>query len=177
MEDLLEEAKEGNTYAFKQLIESIANDLYRVARTRLNNDDDINDAIQNTMIITYKNIKRKKDIQFIKPWIMHVLINECNKIYNTNKKHNVIYNELVRTFDLVSPDTSIQDACDKLSFEKWIEKLDYKERLIITLYYNSDYSCEQIATILKMNYNTVKSKLLRAKGKLKKFYEEEMENG
>ena len=58
MNSLIKKVQSGDELAFKQLTLSIENDLYRVARTRLSNDDDIKDAIQNTMIIIYEKAKR-----------------------------------------------------------------------------------------------------------------------
>ena len=108
--------------------------------------------------------------------MIHVLINECNKIYNLNKKHTFIWNKLSKNTDINSFDSSIQNVNDKINFESLIKKLNYKDQLIITLYYNSNYSCEQISKILKINRNTVKSKLLRARQKLKNIYEEGKNN-
>lgn len=176
MKDLIEKAQKGDELAFKQLTEIIIKDLYRIAKTRLNNEDDINDAIQNTMIITYKNIKKQKDIEFFKTWMIRVLINECNKIYNSNKRHIFIKNRITENPKINYFDTSIQEINDKLGFENLIKKLSYNEQIIITLYYNSDYSCEKISKILKMKKNTVKSIVLRARKKLKNFYEEENNN-
>lgn len=59
MEELIKKIQTGNELAFKKLTQNIENDLYRIAKTRLIDDDDINDAIQNTMLITYKNSKIK----------------------------------------------------------------------------------------------------------------------
>lgn len=171
LKDLIEKAKSGNELAFKQLIESIIKDLYRIAYARLDDEDDINDAIQNTMIITYKNIKKQKNIEFFKTYTIRVLINECNKIYNSNKLHIFIKNKVSKNQASYLKD-SIESANDRLNFENMIKKLDYKEQLIITLFYNSNYSCKQIAKILKMNENTVKSKILRARKKIKDIYEE-----
>lgn len=176
MKDLIEKAQKGDELAFKQLTEAIIKDLYRIAKTRLNNEDDINDAIQNTMIITYKNIKRQTDIEFFKTWMIRVLINECNKIYNSNKKHIFIWNKIIANHEATYFDTSIQKINDKLGFETLIKKLSYNEQIIVTLYYNSNYSCEEISKILKMKKNTVKSILLRARKKLKNFYKGENNN-
>ena len=123
------------------------------------------------MIITYKNIKKQKDIKFFKTWIIHVLINECNKIYNSNKKHKFVWNKLIKISTEFSNEDSIQIVNDKINFEYLINKLEYKEKLIVTLYYNNDFSCEQISKILKMKKSTVKSILLRARKKIKNFYE------
>ena len=51
--DLIKKVQSGDELAFKQLTATIENDLYKIARTRLNNYEDIKDAVQNTMIIIY----------------------------------------------------------------------------------------------------------------------------
>ena len=46
MEELINQAKCGNEKAFIELIDSIKIDLYKIARTRLIVNDDIEDAVQ-----------------------------------------------------------------------------------------------------------------------------------
>ena len=58
MDDLINKAKNGDKTAFTYLIQDIQNDLYRIAKTRLSDDNDISDAIQETMINAYRNIKK-----------------------------------------------------------------------------------------------------------------------
>lgn len=173
MKNIIKKIQEGDEEAFKQLSQTIENDLYRVAKTRLKDDDDIKDAIQNTMVITYENAKKIRNIEYFKTWMIHVLINECNKIYNLNKRNNNLYNKVVSNVEFNSYDNSIQNVQDKINFDFIIEKLNYDERIVITLYYNSQFSCSQIAKILNTNSNTIKSRLRRSKEKLKKIYEEE----
>ena len=177
MNDLIKKVQLGDELAFKQLTLAIKNDLYRVAKTRLYSDDDIKDAIQNTMIITYKNANKIRNIEYFKTWMIHVLINECNKIYNSNKRNNELYNKVITDVDFNTFDNSIQDVQDKISFDSLIKKLNYDEKIVITLYYNSLFSCKQISEILKTNVNTIKSRLTRGKNKLKKYYEEVNFNG
>lgn len=172
MKELIRKIQNGDEDAFKQLVQSIENDLYRIAKTRLKNDDDVMDAIQNTMIYTYKHSKKIKNLEFFKTWIIRILINECNKIYNSNKKKDEIFNKMVNTNNFSSYDNPIQDINDKINFETLINRLNYDERIIIILHYNSQFSCSQIAEILKLNVNTVKSRLTRGTNKLKKLYEE-----
>lgn len=173
MEHIINKIQNGDEMAFKQLSQSIENDLYRVSKTRLSDEDDIRDAIQNTMIITYKNAKKIKNIECFKSWMMRVLINECNKIYNKNKKNNEIFNKIVVETGFEHYDNSIQNVQDKMSFEALIERLSYEERIVITLHYNSQFSCSQISKILKTNVNTIKSRLKRGVNKIKKYYKEE----
>ena len=172
MEDIIKRVQEGDEIAFKQLTQSIENDLYRVAKTRLSDDDDIKDAIQNTMIITYKNARKIKDINCFKTWMIHVLINECNKIYKKNKKNNEIFNKLIIDLGFENNEDTIQEINNKMSFDTLIEKLNYDEKIVLTLYYNSGLSYTQISKILKINVNTIKSRLTRSVNKLKRYYKE-----
>lgn len=170
MDELIKKSKEGDVDAFTQLIHSINNDLYRVAKSMLDCNDDISDAIQETMIIAYKKIKRLSDNSKFKSWIIKILINECNNIYRKRKKHSNICKIVKENSNLVIYDFENFDINSKIDFNLLIEHLNYEEKLIITLYYNSSYSCDEISKILNMNVNTVKSKLIRARNKLKKLY-------
>ena len=50
MESLIEKAKDGDQIAFTELMLQIKDELYKVAKIRLKNDDDVFDVIQETMI-------------------------------------------------------------------------------------------------------------------------------
>lgn len=171
MNDLIESAKKGDKEAFTCLIQTVQYDLYRIAQTRLNNDYDINDAIQNAMINAYKHIKKLKDDTMFKSWIIKILINECNKIYVSKKKKNELFYKLENNSDNKIEENPFNKVNSKIDFELILKKLNYKEKLIIALYYNSGYSCSEISDILNMKRNTVKSILTRAKEKIKKIYE------
>lgn len=171
MEELIIRSKNGDERAFTELILNMKNELYRIGKTRLNDDNDISDAIQETMINSYKHLRKLKDVTNFKSWIIKILINECNKIYKKKSKKEKLFEKIITEGNLSAIDNSINSINSKLDFELLIEKLNYEEKLIVTLYYNSKYSCNEIAEILHMNINTVKSKLTRAKEKVKKYYE------
>ena len=95
----------------------------------------------------------------------------------SNKKNSELYNKVITDIDFNTFDNSIQDVQDKMNFDSLIKKLNYDEKIVITLYYNSQFSCKQISEILNINVNTVKSRLTRGKNKLKKYYEEVNYNG
>lgn len=161
-ENLINKVINGNEEQFRKLFDELSPDLFRIAKVRLRENEDINDAIQNTMIITYQSIIKKKKINNLKAWIIKVLINECNKIYNLNQKHVSIYERLKEKTNYY------YESNENLDFENIIENLKYKDKLLITLYYGNRYTCEEISKILKMNNNTVKSKILRIREKIKK---------
>lgn len=73
-------AKQGDKEAFSELIHENKLSMYKVAKAMLGRECDVEDAIQNTIINSYKNIKNLKKEKFFKTWLIRILINECNKI-------------------------------------------------------------------------------------------------
>ena len=168
MEEIVLRAMQDDDAAYSELISIIQNDLYRVAQARLNNHEDVNDAIQQTVIYAYNSIKQLREPKYFKTWIIKILINECNKIYQQNYKKVNLFNRLLSknveqegTFD------DYTNIDEKVDFETILNKLNYDERICIVLFYNSGYSVLEIEDILHSNENTIRSRIARAKVKIK----------
>lgn len=71
MEELVQKAKENNNEAFTQLILNIEMDMYKIAKLRLHNENDIEDAIQETILEAFKSLKKLKKNEYFKTWIIH----------------------------------------------------------------------------------------------------------
>ena len=167
MDELILMAQAGDEEAFANMILYIKDDLYKIAKTRIANETDIEDAIQETMIETYKSIKKLNDPNKFKKWVIKILINKCNRIYRRKYKTDISIDEYnVETLKF----NNIIDVENKLNFYDIIKILNYEERLIIILYYMEDYSVKEIKNILKMNENTINTHLYRARQKIKKNY-------
>lgn len=54
----LKKTQNGDKDAFTLIILDMNDELYKIARNRLNNENDIFDAIQETMISSYKYIRK-----------------------------------------------------------------------------------------------------------------------
>ena len=170
MEELVEKAKNDDKRAFSELIMATEKELYLIAKSKLKSDDDIGDAIQETIYKSYINIKKLRDNSVFKTWIIKILINECNNIYKKKSKYSISYEDKEMEKYLVSNDES-----DNIEFEVLIKDLDSEEKLILTLYYCSKYTIKEISKIVKIKENTIKSKMARAKNKIRKQLEKEEE--
>lgn len=175
MKELIRKAKKGDEEAFTQIILHISDDLYKIARTRISNEEDIADAIQETMIETYKSIKKLKDEDKFKKWVIKILINKCNRIYRRKyKKCDLSIEEYnFENMNLNSID-NINQLESKINFFDIIKNLNYEERIIITLYYMEEYSVKEIKEIINMNENTINTHLYRARQKIRKCWEEKV---
>lgn len=167
MNELIEKSKNGDIEAYTELIKNIEKDLYRIARTRLNNNDDINDAIQNTMINIFQHIKKLRDTNLFKSWAIKILLNECKKIYKQNSKKERIVEKSVQYSSFNQINELTTDYNNFLYFENMLSNLESDEQLIFTLYYKDNYSCKDISKITNIKENTIKSKLARGRNKIK----------
>lgn len=171
LEELIIKAQKGDKEAFTEIILSIKNDLYKIAKIRINNNDDIEDIIQETMIEAYKCIKKLKEPKKFKQWTISILINRCNKFYT--KKYRDESNLEEFNFDTYKNINISNEIEDNLNFYYLISELKYEERIIALLYYMEKYTADEIADILKMNKNTIRTHLSRARQKLKNILDKE----
>ena len=69
-------AKRGDKEAFCNLIRLNKVAVYRVAKAILNKEEDIEDAVSESILKAYKNIQTLKDEAFFKTWLIRIVINE-----------------------------------------------------------------------------------------------------
>lgn len=172
MEDLVKAAKSGNKEAFTHLMILLEDDLYKIAKIRLKNDDDILEVVQETTISAFKSIKKLKEIKYFKTWLIRILISKSNDICRKNKRNSLIIsldevNENVRS--PVYP--NLEDTDTLLDFSFMCKNLKDDDRLIIILYYMEKFTDKEIGNILKLKESTVTTKRTRAKQKIKKILE------
>lgn len=157
--ETIKKAKQGDADKIGQIILENMQTLYRVAFGILKNDDEIYDAISATTVKVFENIHTLKKEEYVKTWIIRILINECYKICNKNKK--IIYLENVQQKNLVHNDTH-----EELEFKNLIRNLNDELKEIVILYYFEDFSIKEISKIIKIPEGTVKTRLSRARKKL-----------
>ncbi len=155
--DLVSKAKKGNEKAFTQLIEENLKSIYRVAKGILNNEEDIEDAIQNTILKAYSNIKTLRNEELFKTWLIKILINECNKIYNFNKKCISLEKVTEKQYN---------DKYENLDLRIAVDSLPEELKMVITLFYFEDLNISEISEIMGIPEGTVKSRLSREKDKI-----------
>lgn len=76
MEALVTAAKNGDKEAFVQLIRINKQSMYKAAWVYLRNEQDIADALQNTILSCYEKIQGLREVKYFKTWLMRILINE-----------------------------------------------------------------------------------------------------
>ena len=174
-EELVEKSQKHDELAFTKLIHSIENEMYRIAKIKLKKDDDVFEALQNTIILIYKNIKKLKDPKKFKTWAIRILINECLKIIKSNKKNInscIDYDENIGKIE-----NHFEKVEAEVDLNKLLKYLNEDEKIVILLYYGQQYKIREIVEILSESEGTIKSRISRAKTKIKNHMKEESKYG
>ena len=135
----------------------------------LKNDEDVADAIQDTILSCYENLKSLKQNRYFKTWMIRILINKCKDMIQ--KKKLVTYTDQM-------PETPFHE--EKYAAMEWIqalEPLDSKYRLVVLLYYMEGFGIREISDILDMKESTVKSRLYRGRKQIAEMYGYKVKEG
>ena len=92
MEQLVRKAKKHNKEAFEDLMQGQAQNMYKVAKAILKNDEDVLDAMQETALTCWEKIGTLKQDRYFKTWMTKVLINvEWDDFLNClDQKHRTV---------------------------------------------------------------------------------------
>lgn len=164
---LVKKAINGHAESFTELIKMHKTYLYKIAFSYVKDEQRALDILQECIYKSFLNIDKLKHPQFFKTWITKILINVA--ITYIKKERQVVYldNEVLDKPQAVS----IQIE-DKLDLYDAIDCLREKYKTVIILKYFNDMSIDEIASIMDIPSNTVKSHLKRAKDELREILKE-----
>lgn len=112
-----------------------------------------------------------KKSEKLKSWMTKTLINKCNDIIRKNKIYS--FNIEYENYEKYSASDEYENINKKIDILKFIETLNIQDKTIIVMYYSNNYTSKEISDILKINENTIKTKISRIKLKLKDFIMED----
>jgi RNA polymerase sigma-70 factor (ECF subfamily) len=163
IDNLVCRAKKRDPDAFTLLMDGQVQGMYKIAISILKNDEDAADAIQETILTCWEKLDTLKENRYFKTWMTRILINHCYTILKQNSK-SVCMEEL--------PETPTEFDSHDFEWQEALSTLNDNYRLIVVLYYAQGFKTKEIAGILKIPENTVRTRLDRARAQLEKYYKE-----
>lgn len=150
-----------DTDAFMELIEENTQSMYKTAWAILRNEENVADALQETIVKGFESLHTLRRPEFFKTWMMRILINNCLQIRKQRQR--------LLTFGDDLPEMPVEDSYDTDSgFKELLDMVDEADRLLLTLYYADEFKVSEIAELLEMNVNTVKTRLSKAREKIRR---------
>ena len=135
--------------------------LYRVAKTMLHQEQDCADAAQQAILRAWEQLDTLHSVRYFKTWLVRILINECRTILRRQKR--------IAPYDAAAAEAIPAPAAeDHSDLYAAITALDEKLRLPVELYYLEGFKTREIAVLLGVPENTVKTRLRTAREQLRK---------
>ena len=169
---LIDQAKKGDARAFKELIAAYQSDLYNVALYFTGDTHDASDLYQETWIKVFRNLAGYKYNRNFKAWLLKVLRNTYIDKFSRKRgrKEEVPMDEMAAgmTGDsrLRGPETEER----KQIIYRAVNSLPDEFRQTVILVDLQGLSYEDTAGIMNVSTGTVRSRLSRARKKLKEIF-------
>jgi RNA polymerase sigma-70 factor (ECF subfamily) len=167
--ELLRRIRQGDNEAFAELYNKYADYALRVAMAVTRNKMSAADAVQEAFIRAYRNMHTFNLDKAFEPWFYRILINECNRLLGKNSSIVLIDDFIENNIESSSQDEYNFEEYESLY--KAIESLEDNNRIPIILKYLRGFKESEIAEILGININTIKSRLFKGRRKLKNVIE------
>jgi RNA polymerase sigma-70 factor (ECF subfamily) len=153
----------GDKEAFRHFYEAYSEYAIRTASAITKNREMAKDAVQETFIRVYRQIDSYNPDFPLEPWFYRILTNECMRLLKKDSSYSKFEHP-----DLENEPTLAEESFDSLSdLYDLIQSLDDVQRIPLLLKYVKGFTEKEIAEILDLNLNTVKSRLFKGRKRLK----------
>lgn len=165
--------EEKEVYDIETLMRKYGNDVLRTAYMYVKDSHLAEDIFQDVFIKVNQKLSTFQGNSSIKTWIIRITINTCKDYIKSAWNQRVVpmseYQENILTSD--NDFTAVEKEEDNKIIRKMVMDLPDKYKDVLLLVYYQDMTISEAASVLKIAEGTAKSRLSRAKEKLKLYLE------
>lgn len=143
----------------RNAMESHGDAVYRLALCRLQNTADAEDVYQDVFLRLLDQGVVGWDDEHLKAWLIRATLNRCADLHRFRLRRPVL--SLDEVPDMARPEEQAAELWETVSH------LPKKLRMVVHLYYAEGYRTEEISALLGVPSATVRTRLRRARLKLK----------
>ena len=158
----IEECQNGETGAFRDLVERYQRQAIAHAVVILLNREDALDAVQDAFVDAFKAINSFDKARPFYPWFYVLLRNRCYKIRSRKRE-----TESIEGTEILAPNAGLSNE-ERVGLERALYSLPREDREIVTLKYLDGLSYQELAQQLQIPKGTVMSRLYHARRQLQK---------
>ncbi len=169
---IISKVLQGDHRAYSELVERHQDFVFTIAMKYMQNREDTEEIAQDVFVKAYRSLRDFGSQSKFSTWLFAITRNSCLTLLRTKKKKTVsldderIYVSAGNTgADYVTE--HIMQRSQSAMIKESIKLLDPEDALVLTLFYKSGQSLEEIGQIMGLTPNNVKVKLHRARKKLK----------
>ena len=173
---LIQRVLDGDDTAFSALVKKYQKPVHALAWRKVGDFHIAEDITQETFLKAYQRLSTLKEPQSFASWLYVITANHCNtwlrkKRLWTQSLENTSSAALERTTYsgyLIAENERVAMETKREVVKKLLAKLQESERTVITLYYLGEMNYEEISRFLGVSVGTVKTRIYRARQRLKK---------
>lgn len=146
---------------FEDYVVKYKEPIYRLAYSYVRNPEDALDIVQESIYKGISSIESLKDINVIKTWFYRIVVNTSLDFIRKRSKEKRSKEIALDDEILLNNDVIDSDDYPDIDLERALENLPDNYRIIIILRYFEDLKIDEIAKILDVNINTIKTRLYK----------------
>jgi RNA polymerase sigma-70 factor, ECF subfamily len=168
--------------AYDELVRTYSGSIFHVAYRMLGDSAEASDVVQEIFLKVFRNIGSFKGEAALKTWIFRIAFSEIlNRLRWWKRRHRFATMSLDEQPNgngsnpgqsvasaSPTPEQALQSKEQEIAIQEALGKLSKDHRSIIVLRDIEGFSYTEIADVLGVSIGTVKSRLARARGDLKK---------
>ncbi len=159
----------GDTDAFRTIVESYEPLLRHLSAKYLRDEDQRYDAVQEIFLKAYRSLEKFDRERRFMPWLYGIAVNYLKTVYRRNRKRTT--NEVSYVYPIEderdNPESRSMQSATEETVRKAVDSLPKSLREVVILYYLEGLSVEEVKEILSIGKENVKSRLHRARKKLR----------
>jgi RNA polymerase sigma factor (sigma-70 family) len=158
--ELVERARAGDHEAFSELARASFGRLYGVAKLILRDQDRAQDAVQEALVLAWKNIRAIRDPEAWDAWLYRLTVRACYRLARSARRRAVV--ELhVELDDEPSNHDFTTPLAERDRLGRELGRLPVDQRAVMVLHFFVDLPLTEVATVLDIPAGTAKSRLHR----------------
>lgn len=174
--ELIQRIIDGDQHAFAKLVEKYQKQVHTLAWQKIGDYHIAQEITQDVFITAYQKFPTFPHYRQFAGWLYVVTNRKCiawhrKKKLDTQSIDETNPIELEQVYYTEYTEHKRDEAAkekQRTLVDKLLSKLQESERTVITLFYLAEMSCEEIAEYLGVSPNTIRSRLHRARNRLKK---------
>lgn len=157
--------------AFGEVVKEYSEQLYWQIRRMVLSHEDANDLLQNTFIKAWSNLEYFRGDAKMSTWLYRIALNECLNFLNKQRAQNQMSLEDAETnmVNKLESDPYFDGDETQLLFEKAIQTLPEKQRMVFNLKYFQEMKYEDMSEILGTSVGALKASYHHAVKKIQDF--------
>jgi RNA polymerase sigma-70 factor (ECF subfamily) len=158
--DLVEAARNGDREAYVDLIRVRSDRLFAIAQRILRDIDRAEDALQDALVIAWRDLRSLRDPDRFDAWLQRLLIHVC--IAQATRERRRAANLRVLPADGPAAPDALLSIADRDQLDRGFRRLPPEQRAILVLHHYLGYEPTEIAEILGIPAGTARSRLHHA---------------